>query len=69
MTNTKANDPTLRLLQKRLHEFMDPLSETTATGDCKDYAEYKDLTGQIKGLKVAERELLSIDDMLTRGDD
>ena len=45
-------------LQKRLREALNEHADHIATGNCKDFAEYKRLTGVIEGLALAERELL-----------
>ena len=37
-----------------MHECSDHIS----TGSCKDFSEYKKLTGVIEGLALAEREVL-----------
>jgi len=45
-------------LQKRLREALNEHADHISTGNCKDFAEYKRVTGVIEGLALAERELL-----------
>jgi|TARA_R100001163_G_scaffold65781_2_gene64815 hypothetical protein len=45
-------------LQKRIRENMHEHADFISTGSCKDFEEYKKITGIIEGLALAERELL-----------
>jgi hypothetical protein len=45
-------------LQKKYRDALNEHADHIATGNCKDFAEYKRLTGVIEGLALAERELL-----------
>ena len=45
-------------LKKRYRDSLNEHADHVATGNCKDFAEYKRLTGVIEGLALAERELL-----------
>lgn len=65
MSKHSATDQTLELLRLKIREQMNDLADTVAAGGCTDYASYKDLTGQITGLAVAERELLDLDERLS----
>ena len=47
-------------LRKRVREDMNNLADHAAAGGCKDFAEYKFITGQILGLAAAERHLLDL---------
>jgi len=45
-------------LVKRLRQQMNECSDHISTGSCKDFSEYKRMTGVIEGLALAEREVL-----------
>lgn len=45
---------------------MNDVTDHMATGNCVDFAEYKKMCGIIEGLAHAERDLLDIDEMLTK---
>jgi hypothetical protein len=45
-------------LQRRIRENMNQHADHISTGSCKDFEEYKRITGIIEGLALAERELL-----------
>ena len=47
-------------LKKRIRVDLNNLADHLAAGGCKDFAEYKFITGQIVGLAVAERHLLDL---------
>lgn len=60
----RAEIPALEMLQKRLREHMNSLTDDMAEGSCKNYPDYTRRTGEIHGLAVAERELLDLDTQL-----
>ena len=45
-------------LVKKIRELMNECSDHISTGGCKDFSEYKRMTGVIEGLALAEREVL-----------
>ncbi len=45
---------------------MNDHADSIAGGGCKDFAEYKRLTGVIEGIAIAEREVLDWVDRNTR---
>ena len=47
-------------LQKTLRRLMKDLTDTVALGGAKSFEEYNRLVGQIEGLAIAERELLTL---------
>ena len=47
-------------LQKTLRRLMNDLTDTVALGVEKSFEEYNRLVGQIEGLAIAERELLTL---------
>jgi len=53
----------LELLLKRNEEFRRQAEESLATGAAKDYAEYRELVGVIRGLSHAN---LNIQDLLRK---
>ena len=48
------------LIQSRLRENLNSVSDSVSTGGAKDFAQYQRLVGQIEGLALAERELLDV---------
>lgn len=63
--SNRATDPTLEMLRGKIRERMNEITDTIATGGCVDFPSYKDLTGQVTGLAMAERELLDLDERLS----
>ncbi len=59
-----AKDPTMELLQEKIRELMNIYADDLATGACQSFEDYKQITGKIEGLALAERELLDLDDKL-----
>tara|TARA_R110000822_G_scaffold46863_1_gene124671 strand:- start:150 stop:347 length:198 start_codon:yes stop_codon:yes gene_type:complete len=53
-------------LRKMLREQMNDHSDALVGGNCKDFGEYRYMTGVIAGLALAERNLL---DLIERGED
>jgi hypothetical protein len=47
-------------LRKRIRTDLNDLADYLAAGGCKDFSEYKRVTGKIEGLAVAERHLLDL---------
>ena len=47
-------------LQKTFRRLMNELTETVALCGAKSFEEYNRLVGQIEGLAIAERELLTL---------
>ena len=46
--------------KKTLRRLMNDLTDTVALGGAKNFEEYNRLVGQIEGLAIAERELLTL---------
>lgn len=55
-------------LRKKLRQLMNDLTDTVALGGAKNFEEYNRLVGQIEGLAIAERELLTLMDTAERED-
>lgn len=47
-------------LRKKLRELMNELTDSVALGSALNYEQYQRMVGQIEGLAIAERELLSL---------
>jgi hypothetical protein len=58
MTNDIKELSLFEYLQKKYRDALNEHADHIATGNCKDFADYKRLTGVIEGLALAERELL-----------
>jgi hypothetical protein len=52
----------LVLLQAKLRALMNDQADAVATGGAHDFAEYREMCGTLKGLALAERELLDLAD-------
>lgn len=50
----------LTALKKKFREDMNSYTDDIATGQCADFATYKELCGVIRGLAIAERSLLDL---------
>jgi len=59
-------EKTLHLLIKRLHEYGDQALGNLSSGQVKDYAEYRELVGLIRGLRLAVSD---IEDLLRNFED
>ena len=51
----------LQVLRDEIRKQMNEMADHISGGGCKDFSEYQHCTGIIKGLAVAERELLDLD--------
>ena len=58
MNNDIKEQSLSTFLVKRLRQPMNECSDHISTGSCKDFPEYKRMTGVIEGLALAEREVL-----------
>ena len=61
---TGISDNVLTTLQKELRTHMNDITDDMVGGSCKDYSEYTHQTGLIKGLAIAERELLDLNERI-----
>jgi len=59
----------LRLSVSKIQEQIDIVVESLVDGTAKDYAEYKELCGAIRGLRTAQRELNDLVEKLKEADD
>jgi hypothetical protein len=60
---------TLKLLHKRLQEAADMRARALASGNSKDFAEYKNACGVIQGLQIAQREIEDLAKKVNHDDD
>ena len=62
-------DKYLRLLTKQIDDKVEILREAAGNGSARDYAEYRELVGVIKGLHTARLNVLDLLDKLEEPDD
>ena len=56
-------------LRKIIRRFMNEITDNIALGSAKSFEEYNRMVGQIEGLAIAERELLSLQQNLEQSED
>ena len=57
------------LLQKKLQDRIQNLNESVSNGSAKDYAEYRELSGVIRGLRSAQMEVQDLASRLKERED
>ena len=57
------------LLQKKLQDRIQNLNESVSNGSAKDYAEYRELCGVIRGLRSAQVEVQDLASRLKETED
>lgn len=57
------------VLNEKIEEFVLRTSESLESGKCGDYAEYRYLCGQIRGLKVAQTAITDLMRKMQEDDD
>jgi len=62
-------DKTLEVLLKQYKDKRNQLADAVSSGAAKDYAEYRALCGEIRGLLTAESYLLDLAKNLENADD
>lgn len=62
-------DKYLRLLIKQIDDKVEILREAAGNGSARDYAEYRELVGVVKGLHTARLNALDLLDKLEEPDD
>lgn len=62
-------DKTLEVLLKQYRDKRNQLAEAVSSGAAKDYAEYRALCGEIRGLLTAESYLTDLAKNLENADD
>jgi len=61
-----SSENVLDTLQKIYRDLMNELADVVATGGCQSFEDYKEITGTIKGLALAERELLDLQERINK---
>lgn len=62
-------DKYLRLLIKQIDDKIELLREATGNGSARDYAEYKGMVGEVKGLLTCRLNITDLLDKLEEPDD
>ena len=57
------------LLQKKLQDRIQNLNESVSNGSAKDYAEYRELCGVIRGLRSAQIEVQDLESRTKEDED
>ena len=47
-------------LRKEIRKYMNEITDNVALGGAKNFEEYNRMVGQIEGLAIAERELITL---------
>lgn len=61
-----SDESALEYLRKKIRAIMNEHADVVATGSVADWAEYRQQVGIIEGLAKAERELLDLEERLSR---
>ena len=62
-------DKTLEIIKERINEKQAQLAHAVGGGVAKDYAEYRAICGEIRGLSIAEGFILDLADQMERNND
>ena len=62
-------DKTLEIIKERINAKQAQLAHAVSEGTMKDYAEYRAICGEIRGLSIAEGFILDLADQMERYDD
>lgn len=62
-------DKALEIIKERINEKQAFIAKAVSEGIAKDYAEYRAMCGEIRGLSVAEGFILDLADQMERYDD
>lgn len=62
-------DKALSIIKERINEKQAFLAKAVSEGIAKDYAEYRGMCGEIRGLSIAEGFILDLADQMERHDD
>jgi hypothetical protein len=62
-------DRALGIIKERINEKQAFLAKAVSEGIAKDYAEYRAMCGEIRGLSIAEGFILDLADQMERHDD
>lgn len=62
-------DRALGIIKERINEKQAFLAKAVSEGIAKDYAEYRAMCGEIRGLSIAEGFILDLADQMERNND
>ncbi len=62
-------DKTLAIIKDKINEKQAFLAKAVSEGIAKDYAEYRAMCGELRGLSVAEGFILDLADQMERNED
>lgn len=62
-------DKALAIIKERINEKQAFLAKAVSEGIAKDYAEYRAMCGEIRGLSIAEGFILDLADQMEHNDD
>lgn len=62
-------DKTLEIIKEKINEKQAQLAHAMGEGAAKDYAEYRAICGEIRGLSIAEGFILDLADQMERNQD
>lgn len=62
-------DKTLAIIKEKINEKQAQLAHAMGEGAAKDYAEYRAICGEIRGLSIAEGFILDLADQMERNND
>lgn len=62
-------DKTLEIIKQKINEKQAQMSYAISNGTAKDFAEYRAMCGEVRGLSLAEGYLLDLANQMERNDD
>ncbi len=62
-------DKTLEIIKQHINNKQAQLSYAISSGAAKDYAEYRGMCGEVRGLSLAEGYILDLANQMERQDD
>jgi hypothetical protein len=62
-------DKALEIIRNKINEKQAQLAHAVSDGVAKDYAEYRAMCGEIRGLSIAEGFILDLADQMERNND
>ena len=57
-------DHALSILHTKIKTMLETFVNDVSDGSCEDYADYRRITGSIRGIRLVERELLELAEKL-----
>lgn len=62
-------DRTLEIIKQKINEKQAQMSYAISSGAAKDFAEYRAMCGEVRGLSLAEGYILDLANQMERNDD